>query len=198
MNGSRPQCPRDVTDGDQGVGAHKDGGFLMPLLQCDRTVAAQAIYMLDPSETWPTRTQGQAAHRPHFAAQITIRSSAFLCLSRRRRGHHAVPHRTRPVLGQESRRIAGKTVRRSPASGAEQLQAVAIPELAAAGDDDGTISQGSSIRMVVSGPLRSPFNCRPRSCVDGQYSEGVCAHVHGGHNGDRLRSGAHSEALEPP
>ncbi|RWA98394.1 MAG: hypothetical protein EOQ39_32270 [Mesorhizobium sp.] len=67
-------APRDATDGDQGVGAHKDGGFLMPLLQCDRTVAAQAIYMLDPSETWPTRTQGQAAHRPHFAAQITIRS----------------------------------------------------------------------------------------------------------------------------
>ncbi|RWH78118.1 MAG: hypothetical protein EOR78_34665 [Mesorhizobium sp.] len=33
-------APRDATDGDQGVGAHKDGGFLMPLLQCDRTVAA--------------------------------------------------------------------------------------------------------------------------------------------------------------
>ncbi|TIL61830.1 MAG: hypothetical protein E5Y89_27095 [Mesorhizobium sp.] len=39
-------APRDATDGDQGVGAHKDGGFLMPLLQCDRTVAAQAISIL--------------------------------------------------------------------------------------------------------------------------------------------------------
>ncbi|TIW60255.1 MAG: hypothetical protein E5V49_18345 [Mesorhizobium sp.] len=171
-------APRDATDGDQGVGAHKDGGFLMPLLQCDRTVAAQAIYMLDPSETWPTRTQGQAAHRPHFAAQITIRSSAFLCLSRRRRGHHAVPHRTRPILGQESRRIAGKTVRRRPCVGRGATPGGDHSGIAAADDDDddGTFSQGSSIRIVVSDPLRTPFDCRTRHALTGSILR-VFAHM---------------------